>query len=237
MLESNKIAEIIKYQDLEIQKIKINKQFLSNDEKEKINNYKEFVKSKQKEALSKEPEAEKINSEIEKGIFTLKKGLEIADKYLSKNIENLSYEELVELEKKCQKTLGNFDTVDGFINGNIKKGNKIIKEYSEHVNNIKKGKKAIKSIEEEIEKKKVEVKPQLDAIDKELALLDKKIDATLMKKYKEKKESKVFPVFVYLTSKNSCGGCGVQLSLSSISKIDNNGLLECEQCKKVIVKQ
>lgn len=231
------LDKLFNYQHLEIEKYKLIRENSKMDNNEKIKQVKEFVKTKQNDAISLDPDAKEIVSELEKGTSKIEKGIEYADKYMDRNLDDMSIEELKLLEQKCIKTIENFDAIESFTNSKVRKAELILKKYSEDVANIKKGKKMIKALESEMGEKKNEVLPKIEEIDVKLKNLSKQIQPTLMEKYKSKKENKIFPVLVNLTANGCCGGCGMQLSLGNRDILTSKGFFECEQCKKIIFKK
>ena len=56
-----------------------------------------------------------------------------------------------------------------------------------------------------------------------------------MEAYIKRRKENVFPVVVPLTG-NSCGGCHVELPYANITKLNEEGLLSCEHCRRLIYK-
>lgn len=68
----------------------------------------------------------------------------------------------------------------------------------------------------------------------ELSGLEKKVEPKLLEKYKKMREDKQFPVFVPLLGSSSCGGCSMELPTAQINKLGEKGMLECENCHRII---
>ena len=51
--------------------------------------------------------------------------------------------------------------------------------------------------------------------------------------YLQKREGKLFPVFVELTA-TKCGGCRMEISVSKQAKLKADGMIECENCGRII---
>lgn len=89
-----------------------------------------------------------------------------------------------------------------------------------------------------------EIKSKLDAQDKEYQAkfatieeqkktIEKQIDASLLAKYKKIQSEAKFPYLVPLNN-NACGGCSMELPAALLTKLKDNGYLECEQCHRYI---
>ena len=65
---------------------------------------------------------------------------------------------------------------------------------------------------------------EIENLKKELAKLEKKVDAKMLAKYKKMREDKKFPIFVPLLN-SSCGGCSMGLAVSQVNKLEEKGML------------
>lgn len=72
-------------------------------------------------------------------------------------------------------------------------------------------------------------------IEKKLKSLEKNIDGKLLEAYKKRRGENIFPIVVALNG-NSCGGCHVELPFANIVKLDSEGILICEHCRRIIYK-
>ena len=85
-----------------------------------------------------------------------------------------------------------------------------------------------------LESKKQEIAVKLKSIANE-------IDSSIMDAYQKKRKENIFPVVVSLMEEGKdnyfCGGCRTQLSFASISKINNDGYVNCDHCHRIIYKK
>ncbi len=89
---------------------------------------------------------------------------------------------------------------------------------------------------EEYSALKEQAAPKRKEIEKNLEKLEKGIPEELMKKYKEKRKDKHFPI-VYKIEGTYCSACGTSLSQKILDKLEKDGsLIECENCRKLIFK-
>ena len=75
--------------------------------------------------------------------------------------------------------------------------------------------------------------PKIDELKKQLQALSKKVEPSTMELYNKKRADKIFPVFVQLMG-NNCGRCRMELSASALSKLKNEHVLSCENCRSII---
>lgn len=76
---------------------------------------------------------------------------------------------------------------------------------------------------------------EMEKIKQKLDVLAKKVDPEMLKKYLEKR-SGIFPV-LYEVNGNVCGACNMELSMSDVDKLKNGGIIECEQCRRLLYKK
>lgn len=77
------------------------------------------------------------------------------------------------------------------------------------------------------------IMPELEKLKQERNKLESKIDPKLLAKYKQQKQDNIFPVFVPLNN-NACGGCSMGIPSALMTKLKQDGFLECEQCHRYI---
>ena len=61
----------------------------------------------------------------------------------------------------------------------------------------------------------------------------KTIDPKLMEQYTKRRKDNIFPVMVPVRD-SSCGGCHMELPVSMMNKLKEDGILSCEHCRRII---
>ena len=77
---------------------------------------------------------------------------------------------------------------------------------------------------------------EMKSIEGEPSKIAKKIPAELLEKYTLKRKEKLFPVVCEVQG-NRCPQCGIELSVSEISKLADGSFVECDSCRRVLFKQ
>ena len=77
---------------------------------------------------------------------------------------------------------------------------------------------------------------EVKSIEGDLSKIAKKIPAELLEKYTLKRKEKLFPVVCEVQG-NRCPQCGIELSVSEISKLADGSFVECDSCRRVLFKQ
>ena len=70
-------------------------------------------------------------------------------------------------------------------------------------------------------------------IESELKELEKTVDAGLMERYKAKRANKIFPI-IYQTNGDFCGACNMELPKSTLAKLKNGDVIECDNCNRLL---
>ena len=113
------------------------------------------------------------------------------------------------------------------------------KQFEEEKQKIIRVQKLISAYTPQYEKSVAELDPKIKQIEKELGVLAKSVDAKLLESYKkaraQMKSKKTAPVVIQVIG-NQCGGCMIEMPLSRIHYITQNGYGICEECGKIIFK-
>ena len=226
--------KILEYQKTEGAVIKLETELSKSGDREKAAAIQQELKSYHSRLMVLEENAKRVNDAYTKAI---KKYQEYNEKLaeLEKQIETAS-EENYELYEKAYKDFANIAT--GLEREITKLHNdiqSISREYEDIIKKSKIGREKFDKHKEKYTKLKNELEPQIASLKAELAKIQKEIDAKLLQKYVQKRENKIFPVFVPL-AQDKCGGCRMEISASKLGTMKKNdfGVIECENCGRII---
>ena len=225
---------IIEYQKKDGELIKIERELSSNPSRKVSSEMISVVKSAQEKSAVLENNA----GILEKDFHSVKKAydetISQVEKFISKDLESLSQKDLESIISATNGILNNLNVLEKKLFAEAERLNITLNEfeaakkqygiarakYNEH-----------KKIYDEVLKSK---EPEIKKIKMELLELEKGIEPKLLTKYKQLRQDKLFPVFVKLDDR-SCGGCRMELSAAEIEKVKNNGYLECDNCRRIII--
>ena len=227
-------AKILEYQKTEGALIKLENELSKSGDKEKASAISQELKNYHSRLLVLEANAKKVNDAYTKAV---KKYQEYNEKLaeLEKQIETVS-DANYDLYEKAYK---DFASIATGLEKEITKLHNEIKsisnEYEEIIKKSKIGRENFDKYKEKYTKLKNELEPKIAELKSELAKIQKDVDPKLMQKYAQKRENKIFPVFVPLSDKQ-CGGCRMEVSASKLGAMKNNefGIIECENCGRII---
>ena len=95
------------------------------------------------------------------------------------------------------------------------------KQYTESSESFKK-------LKESLQGEALSVKKELDALKKD-------IQPEVMKKYEIKRSERIFPILC-AEKGGRCSKCGSELSLAGKEKISSGGVVECDNCHRILYK-
>jgi len=227
-------GKILELQKTEGALIKLETELAKSVDREKASTIQQELKMFHSRLLVLEENAKKVNAAYSRAI---KKYQEYNEKLaeLEKQVETASSDNF-ELYEKAYKDFANIaSALDKEI---VKLHNDVQQINSEYVDIIKKskeGKELYNKYRDRYIKLKSELEPQINELKAEIAKLQKEVDSKIMQKYNQKRENKIFPVFVQL-AQNKCGGCRMEISAAKLGSMKNNefGVIECENCGRII---
>ena len=227
-------GKILEFQKTEGALIKLESELAKSGDREKAAAIQQELKSYHSRLLILEENAKKVNDAYSKAI---KKYQEYNEKLaeLEKQIETVSSENF-ELYEKAYKDFANIAT--GLEREIAKLHNdiqQISHEYEEIIKKSKVGREKFDKYKEKYTKLKLELEPKIAELKVELSKIQKEVDVKLFQRYMQKRDNRIFPVFVPLAD-NKCGGCRMEISASKLGAMKNNefGVIECENCGRII---
>lgn len=227
------IQEILKYQQIDGELRKLEKQLAELPERKKAAELQNNLKAGQTRLAVVEQNAQKSTENFSKAkayyddllikIETLSKA--IADTDLDKvrdlqRAKNNFYQMIDKLEKELSKINAQLTMVNN--------------EYNSIIKNAKLAKTQLDTLKVKFTEAKQMLEPQIAKLKTELVAQSKKLDKNILDKYHAKRESK-FPVFVRNIN-GTCGGCRMAISASKMREFNSSEYIECENCGRIITK-
>ena len=229
------ISKILEYQKLDSKLYSIERDIRNSEHKKKANTMYENMRNAQTKSVKLEQRAGALIAEIDKVKKQLKTQNDKLNEFISKDLTKMTKEELDSLEglkNKLSQNLNilekNLTTLAENVNSVLADFNKTIKVFNSSKDEYGKAKQSYDNHIKSVEQEKSEV-------EKKLKTLEKNIDGKLLEAYKKRRGENIFPIVVTLNG-NSCGGCHVELPFANITKLDSEGILICEHCRRIIYK-
>ena len=227
------MQEILKYQQLDGELRKLEKELGELPERKKAAELQNGLKAGQTRLLVVEQNAQKATENFAKAkayyddlflkIETLSKAIGDADLDKVRELQRAKgnfYQMIEKLEKELSKINAQLTMVNN--------------EYNSIIKNAKQAKTQLDTLKVKFIESKQKLEPQIAKLKADLAAQSKKISKAVLDKYNAKRESK-FPVFVKNIN-GTCGGCRMAISASKMRDFASSEYIECENCGRIIVK-
>lgn len=227
-------GKILEYQKIEGMIIKLENELAKSSDREKAAEIQKELKTHHSRLVILEENAKKVNAAY---TLAIKKYQEYNEKLseLEKMLDEVSADKLDFYEKAYKDFMNISNGLEKEIAKLHNDIQQISHEYEEIIKRSKVGREKFDVYKAKYTKLKNELEPQIAENKEKLSKLQKEIDAKLYQRYAQKRESRIFPVFVPL-SENKCGGCRMEISASKLGAMKGNefGVIECENCARII---
>ena len=229
------MQEMIKYQQIDTQIRKLNGELASSKNKKGAAEMQQYLKDGQAKLIRLEEVADNLTKQYEKAVKLYNDFISKLE-VLTKSVDSLSLDKVSEIETTINSFKSNSETLENNINALANKIAQANKEVESLMNNAKKAKHNLEVYKTNYAKEKEQIEPEIAKLSKELLDQKAKVDKALLAKYTQKSEGKVFPIFVAETQ-GKCGGCRMEISASKLSDLKTKGVIECENCGRLIYKK
>lgn len=227
------ITSILAYQEVDKKLYNLEQDLAKDPNKKRCNDLNQTARTSQQKSSQLEEQAGAILkelSELKKSIDATKKhGAEV----LSSDVSELTVEQIDEAVSKKDRITSNLTALDKRLTKLAENINHVLSEFNRTIKLYNEAKQQYQKFKAAYDAKVKESEPKMTELSKQLAALEKNIDPKTLEIYKAKRADKIFPVFVQLLG-NTCGRCRMELSASAISKLKNEQILTCENCRSVI---
>lgn len=225
------MKNILKYQELDNEIVRLENDLKQNSERKNIVKMQQLLKDCQTKLLELNEKSKKLFQEFENytSVFNqMTENLEVVGKNLDKKDEkkidglidanDAITNNLMRLEKKISSIISECDSVQN--------------EYNNIMKSARQAKASGQKSKENFANAKADIDAKIAEIQKELEKLEKVVDKQLLAKYKHKRAERSN---VFVPDLNgTCGGCRMEISASKKSKLKADGMIECENCGRII---
>ena len=227
------LNKILEYQKKEQEIIKLKEELSSNPAKKTLNKMLTLGKDAQTKLVELEKQAKATLEQYEKTKVDFEIACDKLNKLIKQDTNDVPEDKLresIEQASALSITLGNLERSLSYQKDVIAN---IMKNFDLCRKNIVASKQKYKETKEEYDAFEKGILPQIEERKKEMAAIEKTVDANLLAKYKHLRQDGIFPVFVPLRG-NACGGCRMEIPAALMAKLKTTGYLECEQCRRLI---
>lgn len=228
------IKSLLEYQSIDAQLRDIEVSISKSDERKKAHAANNFLKGVNESIAKLEQRAEDLVNKHTQALKTYQKLAEEVKEY--DGVADMDEDHLSYVKKKAQELTDEINALTAGIDQISKEIESVLKEFAQLRSDTKKAKAQLEEFKPKYEALKESKKPEMDAIKKKLVALEKKIDAEILEKYKQRRNDKIFPVLNEASevSKHAYCRCGTELSLTTYNGLKGGNIVECESCHRLL---
>ena len=223
---------ILKYQKLDLQLIRLEKKLNESTNKKVISEMVTLVKELQGKTVKLENDAKVALKKIDELNAAYNKQFAEIERLSKISVENMTEGEvdkhidaLNSLSAGLQKTARDLS----FLNDQVQK---TVLEFEQTKKKVVAARQKHKDAKVAYEKEVNASEPEIAKVRNELNSI--KVEEDLLKKYNQLKNDKIMPVFIQVRD-DCCGACMQKLPTSQLNKLKEEGKLECEHCHRIII--
>ena len=227
------LNKILEYQKKDSEIVKLERQLNGNENKKIYSQMIDVVKEAQNQSAMLENEAGNLMNSYEKLKKTYNDNLKTANALNNKNIENLTLEDLQSLEDVAKTIVNNLAILEKKLLSEAERVRNVLQNFDTTKKKYNLAREKYNKHKALFDEESKTLKAEIDQKNKSLKELESGIDSTILAKYKQKRQDRIYPVFVPCIDK-TCGGCRMELPSASISTLKKDGIFECEHCRRII---
>ena len=227
------IKKVLEYQKRDSELFKLEKQLRESENRKSASQMQEKAKQAQERSTQLEQKAGALLKEIEtvRGQYSIQE--KKMNEVFAKDIEKMRKEEVEAMLTLKDKLAQNLNILDKNLTKLAENVNAVLAEFNKTVKLYNMAKEKYTETKTAYDKEVSQLEPKKQELALKLSSMAKTVDAKLMEQYAKRRKDNIFPVLVPL-QEQSCGGCHVELPISMISKLKEEGVLSCEHCHRII---
>ena len=230
------LKSILEYQKKDSELIKLERSLAANENKKIFTQMVNVVKDAQAESSTLENQAKEILKVFESLKKTYEDNAKSANILATKNLENISEDELASVENLAKTISNNLAILEKKLLSEAERVRNVLSSFENAKKKYNQARDKYNKHKELYDKEVAEKSPEISLKTEEVKKLESSLDATLLANYKHKRQDKIYPVFVPCVDK-ACGGCRMELPSASYANLKQSGMMECEHCRRIIYIQ
>ena len=227
------IKKVLEYQKMDSELFKLEKQLRESENRKSASQMQEKAKQAQERSTQLEQKAGALLKEIEtvRGQYSIQE--KKMNEVFAKKKKKMRKEEVEAMLTLKDKLAQNLNILDKNLTKLAENVNAVLAEFNKTVKLYNMAKEKYTETKTAYDKEVSQLEPKKQELALKLSSMAKTVDAKLMEQYAKRRKDNIFPVLVPL-QEQSCGGCHVELPISMISKLKEEGVLSCEHCHRII---
>lgn len=228
------LEQILEYQEKDAKLVGIEREIADSNAKKVVNQMVDVVRDAKQKMVTVERNSAGLIEQFNKLSLKFEESLKEVERLSKQKFDGLSEEDLAACDKRASDANSTLLFLEKEISRLSKSITEALGEFERNKNHGVQAKKRHDQGLQAYNKLLADRQGEIDRLKRELSVLEKKVEPKLLEKYKKMREDKQFPVFVPLLGNTSCGGCSMELPTAQINKLFEKGMLECENCHRII---
>lgn len=225
------MKNMLKYQELDQEIVRLESELSQNGDRKNAIKMQQLLKDYQSKLIEINKKMASLQDEFEKYRCIFDQMVENLGVVL-KNQDSKDEKKLTGLIEANDAITNNLLRLEKKISAIVNDCNSIQNEYNTIMKNARSAKTNLEKYKENFAITKSETEKKIEEIKKELEKIEKVANKSLLAKYKQKRSDKA-NVFVQDIN-GKCGGCRMEISAVNKSKLKAEGMIECENCGRII---
>lgn len=228
------LEKILEYQATELELMNLENEISKSKDRERATEIQQSLKNQHAKLVSLEGEAKKVNDSYQKATKKYEEYMKKLEA-LENEIKNADPEKVEQYSKLYKDFASVGVALEKDIQTIYANVQQISKAYEDIILKSKTDREKFDKFKASYSKLKAEKEPKILEVKQKIASLEKQLEPKLLSVYKQKREGRIFPVFVPL-SNNKCGGCRMEISASKLGQMKSKelGTIECENCGRIV---
>ena len=224
--------ELLKYQQIDAKKRKIDAEIASSDERKKAADMQNYLKECQAKLQKFETASETILRNYKRASAFMQ-DLNKRAKELNAQAQKATAEQIASIKKIVADYADKMGKIEKEVTALAVQAKQISREVETVMKNAVTAKKNYSTYKNAYDAVRASREPEIKALLAQMQEQKSKVDPKLMHMYEIKADAKTFPIFVPV-KEGRCSGCHVELSAAMKKKLAEQKMVECENCGRYI---
>lgn len=229
------MKNILKYQEIDIELDKLNRQKNAFEELKVIERMKNIVKNAQNNSIKLESDAEELLNEYNKLKEDYKKQHSAIEKLVAKNVEKMNADEVNNDLMTINSISSELFMIERNLNIVINKISQALRDFENNKKTAIMARNKHKEAKDSYTKKLEALEPKIQKLIQTLKELQPSLNSEIFNKYNSYKNDGIFPVFVALQG-DACGYCRMEIPKNKLDNLKKDSFIICEHCRRVVYK-
>lgn len=230
------IKELLNYQEIDNSLKRIENELNSTEEFKKQRQARAYLKEAEDMLIKMDRRVNEINIIIEKtqaGHAELRKLLE---EYVSLLDKTEDTQEIRYLDKKTAQLTKTIEIMEKNMNNLVEEVESILKNFDDLKNHVPVAQKTYKVNKEKYDELKAARDGEAQELKMQLSKLAADLNPQYLAAYLKLRSEAVSTPLVPLKASRQCGGCNMEIPSGVISRLDNDSVIICESCRRMVYK-